>query len=101
MLEGNVAADVGESGMDEPSHAPIRVVLAEDSYIIREFLVATLSAAPEVELVAVCCNAKELRTAIDTWSPQVVLTDIRMPPAGADDGTRAAAALRTTPARLG
>src|ERR1700694_4499325 len=101
MLEGNVAADVREGGMDEPSHAPIRVVLAEDSYIIREFLVATLSSSPEVELVAVCCNAKELWTAIDTWSPDVVLTDIRMPPAGADDGIRVAAALRETAPEIG
>jgi hypothetical protein len=39
--------------------APIRVVVAEDSYIIREFLTSTMSAAPEVELVAVCCDATE------------------------------------------
>jgi len=34
----------------------IRVVVAEDSYVIREFLTATLSAAPDIELVAVCTN---------------------------------------------
>jgi len=101
MLEGKVAAAVDESAMGQPPHAPIRVVLAEDSYIIREFLVDTLSAAPEIELVAVCCNAKELRTAIDTWSPDVVLTDIRMPPGRADDGIRVAAALRETAPEIG
>jgi DNA-binding NarL/FixJ family response regulator len=101
MIGGKAAADVGESGIGEPSHAPIRVVLAEDSYIIREFLVATLSSAPEIELVAVCCNARELRTAIDTWSPEVVLTDIRMPPAGAEDGIRIAASLRETAPEIG
>jgi YesN/AraC family two-component response regulator len=61
----------------------VRVIIAEDSYVIREFLTATLSAASEVELVAVCTNGKELQTAIATWDPDVVLTDIRMPPSGA------------------
>jgi DNA-binding NarL/FixJ family response regulator len=76
--------------------SPIHVVIAEDSYVIREFLTATLSAATEVELVAVCTNGKELQTAIDTWDPDVVLTDIRMPPSGGDEGVRIAASLRDT-----
>jgi DNA-binding NarL/FixJ family response regulator len=75
---------------------PIRVVVAEDSYVIREFLTATLSAAPEVELVAVCTNGKELQTAIGAWDLDVVLTDIRMPPSGAEEGVRIAAGLRDT-----
>jgi DNA-binding NarL/FixJ family response regulator len=80
---------------DESVH-PIHVVVAEDSYVIREFLTATLSAAADVELVAVCTNGKELQTAIDTWDPDVVLTDIRMPPSGAEEGVRIAASLRDT-----
>ena len=79
----------------------IRVVVAEDSYVIREFLTATLSAAPEVELVAVCTNGKELQTAIGTWEPDVVLTDIRMPPSGAEEGVRIAAGLRDTHPDIG
>ena len=75
---------------------PIHVVIAEDSYVIREFLTATLSAAPEIELVAVCTNGKELQTAIATWDPDVVLTDIRMPPSGAEEGVRIARSLRDT-----
>ena len=75
---------------------PIQVVIAEDSYVIREFLTATLSAAPEVELVAVCTNGKELQTAIATWDHDVVLTDIRMPPSGAEEGVRIARSLRDT-----
>ena len=86
---------------DEAPQAPIRVVLAEDSYIIREFLTTTLNSAAEVELVAVCGNAKELETAIDRWAPEVILTDIRMPPAGADDGIRIAARLRETAPDVG
>ena len=85
----------------EQSPAPIRVVVAEDAYIIREFLTATLSSAPEVELVAVCTNGKELRSAISTWSPDVVLTDIRMPPSGAEEGVRIAAELRDSDPEMG
>jgi len=80
---------------------PVRVVVAEDSYVIREFLTQTLSAAPEVELVAVCTNGKELQTAIDTWELDVVLTDIRMPPSRTDEGTRIAARLRETHPHVG
>ncbi|MBV9167656.1 MAG: response regulator transcription factor [Solirubrobacterales bacterium] len=55
---------------------------------------ATLSSAPEVELMAVCTNGKELEAAIKTWRPQVVLTDIRMPPSHFEEGIRIAAELR-------
>lgn len=72
------------------------MAVAEDSYVIREFLTATLSAAPEIELVAVCTNGKELQTAIESWDPEVVVTDIRMPPSGAEEGIRIASTLRST-----
>jgi DNA-binding NarL/FixJ family response regulator len=83
------------------ARAPTRVVVAEDSYIIREFLTSTLSAASEVELVAVCSTATELERAIELWSPEVVLTDIRMPPSSADEGIRIAAKLRDTAPEVG
>ena len=51
----------------------------------------TLGAIPSVTIVAVCTNGKELLSAIDTWHPDVILTDIRMPPSGADEGIRVAA----------
>ena len=86
----------GPRSTSEEATRQIRVVIAEDSYVIREFLTAALSAASEVELVAVCTNGKELQTAIATWDPEVVLTDIRMPPSGAEEGVRIAAALRDT-----
>ncbi len=93
---GDLAPEAREAGTQ-----PIRVVIAEDSYLIREFLAETLSRAPEVELVAVCTNGKELQTATDTWHPDVVLTDIRMPPSGADEGIRVAAKLRETSPETG
>jgi DNA-binding NarL/FixJ family response regulator len=77
------------------------VVVAEDSYVIREFLISTLNSEPDVELVAVCTNGKELKAAIDRWSPDVVLTDIRMPPSGTEEGIRVAAELRETDPEIG
>lgn len=79
---------------------PIRVVIAEDAYLIREVLVTMLRAAPQVELVAVCSNGKELRTAIERWRPDVVVTDIRMPPSS-DEGIRIAAALHESAPHIG
>jgi DNA-binding NarL/FixJ family response regulator len=87
------AADIRDPERTRP---PIRVVVAEDSYVIREFLTVTLSASPKVELIAVCCNGKELQTAIAAWDPEVVVTDIRMPPSGAEEGIRIAANLHDT-----
>ncbi len=90
---------VDATASSEPQ--PIRVVIAEDSCPIREFLSATLSSAPEVELAAVCSTAKELQTAVTTWRPDVVLADIRMPPSGANDGIRIAARLGETDPEMG
>jgi DNA-binding NarL/FixJ family response regulator len=99
--ERSTLATPPPAGTEGDGERPIRVVIAEDAYVIREFLTATLSAAPEVELAAVCSNGKELQTAIATWDPDVVVTDIRMPPSGADEGIRAAARLRETHPNVG
>ena len=97
----STAVQKGPRRTSEEITKQIRVVVAEDSYVIREFLTATLSAASEVELFAVCTNGKELRTAIAASDPDVVLTDIRMPPSGADEGVRIAASLRDTHPAVG
>jgi DNA-binding NarL/FixJ family response regulator len=83
------------------TNAQLRVVIAEDSYLIREVLTMTLGSVPSVTIVAVCANGKELLTAIETWHPDVILTDIRMPPSGADEGIRVAAQLRETHPEIG
>ena len=74
----------------------IRVVLAEDSYLLREGLARLLDRAPEVELVATCGSYDELIAATAEHEPDVVITDIRMPPTQTDEGIRAAAELRAT-----
>jgi DNA-binding NarL/FixJ family response regulator len=90
----------GRSAEKAPAQ-PVRLVVAEDSYVIREFLTTALSGASSVEVVAVCSNGKELENAIATFEPDVVLTDIRMPPSGGDEGVRIATRLRETRPEVG
>ena len=52
---------------------PIRVIAADDSYVVREFLAATLQATPEVELVAVCSNGNELEDALESHPLDVLI----------------------------
>lgn len=72
----------------------IRVVVAEDNYLVREGVVRLLETTDEVEVVGVCDDLDSLLATVDTERPDVVLTDIRMPPTGTDEGVRAAATLR-------
>ena len=73
---------------------PIRVVVAEDSLIVREGIQQLLAASPTVEVVATCEDFPSLTDAIERESPDVVLTDIRMPPSKTDEGIRVASELR-------
>jgi len=75
---------------------PIRLVLAEDHYLVREGITRLLESQPDVEVAAVCGNLEALLAAVDAEQPNVVLTDIRMPPGNTDEGIRAADRLRET-----
>jgi DNA-binding NarL/FixJ family response regulator len=79
----------------------IRVVLAEDTYIVREGLRRVVESTPDLELVAVCTDLDSLREAVRLQKPDVLVTDIRMPPTGTDEGIRAAAELRKSSPRTG
>ena len=72
----------------------IRVVIAEDSYLVREGVVRLLEAQEGIEVVGACGDYDELLATVDAELPDVVLTDIRMPPTGTDEGVRAANSLR-------
>jgi DNA-binding NarL/FixJ family response regulator len=72
------------------------VILAEDNYLVREGVRRLLETSPDLELVAVCEDYDSLLAAIAATEPDVVLTDIRMPPTGTDEGIRAAEHLRET-----
>jgi DNA-binding NarL/FixJ family response regulator len=73
---------------------PIRVALADDSYLVRQALVSILAHAEGVALVASYSDATSLLAAVECDRPDVVVTDIRMPPSGDDEGIRLAAELR-------
>jgi DNA-binding NarL/FixJ family response regulator len=73
----------------------IRVVVAEDSPLLREGISRLVSAHDDFELVGVAADLPQLLAVIEEQSPDVVVTDIRMPPTGTDEGIQAAAWLRT------
>jgi len=79
----------------------IRVVLGEDSLLAREGIARALEADPEVEVVESCADADSLREAIDRAKPDVVLTDIRMPPSNTDEGIRLASELKRSHPEVG
>jgi DNA-binding NarL/FixJ family response regulator len=80
---------------------PIRVVLADDSLIVREGVRELLQSVEELDLVATCSDLDSLRVAIDRENPDVVLTDIRMPPTNTDEGIRVAEGLRVSAPSIG
>jgi DNA-binding NarL/FixJ family response regulator len=80
---------------------PIRVVLAEDNYLVREGVRRLLEPEEDIEIVAVCANLASLEAAIDSERPDVVLTDIRMPPTNRDEGIQVANRLHETSPHTG
>jgi DNA-binding NarL/FixJ family response regulator len=74
----------------------LRIVIAEDHLIVREGIRRLLETQPDIEIAAVCEDLDSLLAAVDTEGPDVVITDIRMPPGHADEGIRAAARIRDT-----
>jgi DNA-binding NarL/FixJ family response regulator len=80
---------------------PIRLVLAEDHYLVREGVRRLLETRPDLEVAAVCGDLGSLLAAVEAEHPDVVVTDIRMPPGEADEGIQAAERLRETNPDIG
>jgi len=80
---------------------PIRVAIADDSLLVREGIVHVLASVPEIEVVSISGDLDDLLAAIDEQDPDVVLTDIRMPPAFETEGIDIANRLHTTHPRAG
>lgn len=80
----------------EVVEGPVRVVVAEDSYLVREALVGLLSADPRVRVAGVATDYDSALSLVGDLRPDVVVTDVRMPPSQTDEGVRLAAALRTS-----
>ena len=77
------------------------MVIADDSYLIREGLRQLLALAPQIRVVGQCVDAPSLLAAVDAEAPDVVITDIRMPPTQTDEGMQIAKRLRQTHPKVG
>ena len=75
--------------------------MAEDNLLVRQGIVGLLAAEPDIDVVAQANALDELLAAVAEYDPDLVLTDIRMPPGHSDEGVRAAAALRRSHPGLG
>jgi DNA-binding NarL/FixJ family response regulator len=80
---------------------PVAIALADDSLIVREGVAQILAAEPEMEVVASCGDLPSLLAAVDAERPDVVVTDIRMPPTSTDEGIRVATLLRDEHPEIG
>jgi len=79
----------------------IRIVLAEDQYLVREGLRRVLETQEGLEVVSVCGDLDSLLVTVAAEGPDVVVTDIRMPPGNTDEGIQAATRLRETSPEVG
>ena len=81
--------------------APLHVLLAEDNLLLRQGLTTLLAEHPSVGSVRTADSLHGLLAEVARETPDVVVTDIRMPPSHSDEGIRAAAELRRTHPGLG
>ena len=94
--ERGCRAGAPSPGLEDPTSSPyphavaIRIVLAEDEYLVREGLRRLLETQGDLEVVAVCEDLASLLDTVDAERPDVVVTDIRMPPGHTDEGIQAA-----------
>jgi DNA-binding NarL/FixJ family response regulator len=79
---------------DEGPTPRLRVVVAEDNALLRDGLARLLAADADIEVAGVAADLDELLDLVADLGPDVVITDIRMPPTDTDEGIRAARALR-------
>jgi DNA-binding NarL/FixJ family response regulator len=79
----------------------LRIVFADDSYLVREGISALLADVDEIDLVAAVASPPELLKAVDEHRPEAVLTDIRMPPTFVDEGIVVAHQIRAKHPKIG
>jgi DNA-binding NarL/FixJ family response regulator len=95
------AADGAAPQPERSAPATIRILVGEDNLIAREGVVRVLGRANDLEVVGVRGDLPSLRAAVEELRPDVVLTDVRMPPSGTDEGIRLAGELRATHPEIG
>jgi len=79
----------------------VRVVFAEDNYLVREGTAALLTTSDQIQLVATVASLDELLAAVEEHTPEAVLTDIRMPPTNTTEGIDAARRIRAGHPEIG
>jgi DNA-binding NarL/FixJ family response regulator len=79
----------------------IRVVVADDSYLLREAVSRLVEGEDDLEVVGTCANRDELLAMVAEAEPDLVVTDIRMPPTGTDEGIQVAQSIRTSHPGIG
>jgi DNA-binding NarL/FixJ family response regulator len=94
-------ATLAQKTPDTHELRPIRVVIAEDAYLVREAVELILEGAPQIEVVRACEDGTSLLAAVEEEQPDAVITDIRMPPSEHDEGIRVAHTLRETHPQIG
>lgn len=90
-----------EQALSEPADRPIRVVVGDDSYLVREAMERLLGQAAGIDVVALCADGDELRQAVERLGPDVVVTDMRMPPSGDEEGLRISEFIRAAHPAVG
>ena len=93
--------DCTEPRYDHRSMAVIRVALAEDHVLLREGISRLVASNEDFELVGAASDLPQLLAMVAEQVPDVVVTDIRMPPTGTDEGIQAAAWIRQNHPRVG
>jgi DNA-binding NarL/FixJ family response regulator len=93
-LPAGIAAQNAFARPARDAHTSTRLVLAEDHYLLREGMRRLLETNPDLEVAAVCEDLDSLLAAVEAERPDVVVTDIRMPPGNLDEGIRASDRLR-------
>jgi DNA-binding NarL/FixJ family response regulator len=79
----------------------IRMVLAEDIALVREGISHMIEVEEELDLVGVASDLPERLALVVAHEPDVVVTDIRMPPTGTDEGIQVASWIRKNPPTMG
>jgi DNA-binding NarL/FixJ family response regulator len=97
-------ADTGDGALTDGAlsgRSQLRIALADDSLIMREGVARILAGEAGMQVVASCGDLPSLLEAVETERPDVIVTDIRMPPTGTDEGIRLATLLREQHPEIG
>jgi DNA-binding NarL/FixJ family response regulator len=104
MVDAGTCSPAGLSTIawrDYASPMPVRVALADDNLLVREGIAQLLAGESDIDVIASCDDLDSLLEAIEEHRPEVVVTDIRMPPTHTDEGIRLAALLRDSHPEVG